>query len=78
MIKNAAGTLSVTSPDWRRSSVSLQEFHFSKEVGTPVFVLRARDPGPTLALSGLSFIDFMRDRALGFARLETELKRKGL
>ncbi len=47
---DAEATLSVVSPDWKKSPASLQELHFSKEVHTPVFLLRVRDPGPTLAL----------------------------
>jgi TIR domain len=78
VIKDAAGTLSVISPSWKRSKISLREFHFSEEAGTPVFLLKVRDPGPTLALSGLTFIDFTRDHADGFAKLDRELRRKGL
>lgn len=44
IITNAAGTLSVLSPDWKRSKTALQELHFSRDVQTPVFLLRVRDP----------------------------------
>jgi hypothetical protein len=37
VITNAEATLSVISPDWKRSPTSLQELHFSKDVQTPVF-----------------------------------------
>jgi hypothetical protein len=78
IIKEAAGTLSVISPNWKQSHISMQEFHFSRDVGTPVFLLKASEPGPTLALSGLTYIDFTRERDQGFSKLEKELKRKGL
>jgi hypothetical protein len=78
VIKDAAGTLSVVSPNWKQSQISLQEFHFSREVGTPVFLLKAGDPGPTLALSGLTYIDFTHEHDKGFEKLAKELRRKGL
>jgi TIR domain len=78
VIKDAAGTLSVISPNWKKSQISMQEFHFSRDVGTPVFLLKAGEPGPTLALSGLTYIDFTRERDKGFSKLDKELKRKGL
>jgi hypothetical protein len=78
VIKDAAGTVSVISPNWKQSKITRKEFYFSEEVGTPVFLLKVRDPGPTLALSGLTFIDFTRDHAKGFAKLDKELKRRGL
>jgi hypothetical protein len=40
--------------------------------------LKVRDPGPTLAIAGLTPIDFTGERNEGFASLEKELKRKGL
>ena len=52
VINDAEATLTVISPDWEKSPTSLQELHFSKEVRKPVFLLRVRDPGPTLALAG--------------------------
>jgi hypothetical protein len=78
VIKNAAGTLSIVSPDWKRSSTALQELHFSREVQTPVFLLKVRDPGPTLAISGLTYIDFANKRKEGFAELDGEMRQKGL
>ena len=56
IIKDAAGTLSIISPNWKQSQISMQEFHFSRDVGTPVFLLKVGEPGPTLALSGLTYI----------------------
>lgn len=78
VIKNAAGTLSIVSPDWKQSETAFQELHFSREVGTPVFLLKVRDPGPTLTISGRTFIDFMRKRDDGFTQLDAEMRRKGL
>jgi hypothetical protein len=77
-IKNAAGMLSVISPNWKQSQISLQEFHFSKQVETPVFLLKVGDLGPTLLLSGLTYIDFTHDLDKGFSMLNKELERKGL
>jgi hypothetical protein len=78
IIKNAAGTLSVVSPDWKRSPTAFQELHFSREVSTPVFLLEVKDPGPTLAISGMTYIDFIQHREDGFAQLDGEMRRKGL
>lgn len=78
VIKDAAATLSVISPNWKQSPDSLREFRFSKEVGTPVFLLKFHELGPTLALSGLTHIDFTRAQQDGFSKLDRELKRKGL
>jgi hypothetical protein len=78
IITNAAGTLSVVSPDWKRSPTAFQELHFSREVGTPVFVLKVREPGPTLAISGQTYMDFTQNRQDGFTQLDAEMRRKGL
>ena len=78
VITDAAGTLSVISPEWKRSATALHELHFSREIGTPVFLLKIRDPGPTLAIAGMTHIDFMVKRREAFARLDAEMKRKGL
>lgn len=78
VITNAEATLSVISPDWKKSPTSLQELHFSKAVHTPVFLLRVRDLGPTLALAGMTFIDFTGTRKAGFAKLDGEMKKFGL
>lgn len=52
--------------------------HFSREVGTPVFLLKVRDPGPTLAISGLTYIDFLGTSSDGFTKLDQEMQLKGL
>lgn len=78
IIREAVATLSFLSPDWKKSRTAVQEYHFSIEVGIPVFLLRVRNPGPTLVISGLPYIDFTQDHTSGFERLDRELSRKGL
>jgi hypothetical protein len=78
VIKGASGTLSVISPDWKRSPTAFKEMRFSERVGIPVFLLMAKDPGPTLAIEGLTFIDFTRTPDNGYERLDREMRRKGL
>jgi TIR domain len=78
LVIDDAGTLSVVSPDWKKSPRALQELHFSNEVGTPVFLLRLRNPGPTLALAGLTFIDFTEAPSSGFQKLASEMQAVGL
>ena len=78
VILNAAATLSVLSPAWKQSIWSVKEYLFSDEVGTPVFLLRAKELGPTLVIAGMPYIDFVVDPARGFDKLERELERKGL
>jgi TIR domain len=77
-IRDAEATLSVISPDWKKSKTALQELHFSNEVETPVFLLRLKDPGPTLALAGRTFIDFTQSQAESFLKLADEMLDVGL
>lgn len=77
-IRDAEATLSVISPDWKKSKTALQELHFSNDVETPVFLLRLKDPGPTLALAGRTFIDFTQSQAEGFQKLADEMLDVGL
>jgi hypothetical protein len=77
-ISNAEATLSVITPDWKKSPTALQELHFSKEINTPVFILKAKELGPTLILSGLTFIDFTTSHEIGFERLAKEMEEVGL
>ena len=78
VIKDAAATLSILSPSWKQSQWAVKEYLFSDEVGTPVFLTRAKVMGPTLVIAGIPYIDFVNDRATGFRNLERELNRKGL
>src|SRR5207253_2073719 len=57
-IQEAAATLSILSPDWKRSIWTVKEYLFSEEVGTPTFLLRVRDMGPTIITAGAHYIDF--------------------
>ncbi len=78
VIKEAFGTLSIVSPDWKLSDWTVKEFLFSEEVKTPVVLLRARDTEPTLIIAGRNYIDFVEDAEEGFKKLDKELERKGL
>lgn len=78
VIRGAAATLSVLSPDWKKSKWTAKEFLFSEQVNTPVFLLMAREMEPTLVTSGIPYIDFTRDEKQGFDKLDKELRRKGL
>jgi hypothetical protein len=78
VISEAVATLSILSPDWKKSRWAVKEYVFSDEVGIPVFLLRAKDVGPTLAVAGDPYIDFVKDRSSGFSKLGRELSRKGL
>lgn len=77
VIRNATATLSILSPDWKKSQWTVKEFLFSAEVETPVFLLMARDMGPTLVTAGIPYIDFA-DPERGFTSLERALRLKGL
>lgn len=70
--------LSVITPEWKFSEWTLRELAFARELRKPLFLLRFRNPGPTLALAGDTYIDFERDRPGGFRRLGVELDKKGL
>lgn len=78
VIKNASATLSVLSPDWKKSQWAVQEYLYSREVNIPVFLLMARAMEPSIVIAGLPYIDFTRDQVEGFDRLDRELKRRGL
>ena len=78
VIKEAVATLSVLSEAWKRSKWTVKEYFFSEEIGIPVFLLRAKEIGPTLAIAGIPYIDFVPDMRAGFSKLDRELKRKKL
>jgi hypothetical protein len=77
-IDEAEATLSVISPDWNRSEVAKDELAYSRKVGTPVFLLALKEPGPTLQLGRKTRIDFTGNHRHGFAELARALKRHGL
>lgn len=78
VINEATVTLSILSETWKRSQWTVKEFFFSQEIGTPVFLLKAKELGPTLAIAGMTYIDFTKDENAGFTKLVKELKRKRL
>lgn len=78
VISEAVATLSIISPAWKQSKWALKEYFFSEEIGRPVFLLKAKEVGPTLAIAGAPYIDFIREPNSGFEKLDRELKRKGL
>lgn len=78
VIREASATLSILSPDWKSSKWTAREYLFSEQVGTPIFLLQAREMEPTLLTAGVPYIDFVENKEIGFERLEAELKRKGL
>lgn len=70
--------LSILSESWKNSVWCVKEYFFAKEAGKPVFLLKAKELGPTLAIAGEHFVDFHKDENKGFQRLARELKRRGL
>lgn len=78
IIREATATLSILSSAWKQSQWAIKEYLFSEEVGTPVFLLKAKELGPTLVIAGMPYIDFIKSREIGFDKLAKELQRKGL
>jgi hypothetical protein len=78
VIQRAAATLTILSPAWKLSDWTVKEYLFSVEVGTPTFLIRSKEMGPTLVVAGAHYIDFVGNRDRGFAKLDRELKRRGL
>jgi hypothetical protein len=78
IIKDAVATLSIISPEWKLSRDAFKELHFSEEVGTPIFLIKVRDPGPTFLIAGRTYIDFSENEEDGFLKLDAEMKQRGL
>ncbi len=78
VISQAAATLSLLSPEWKRSTWAMKEHFFSDEMRVPVFLLRVKEVPPTLAIAGLPYIDFVLDPSEGFKHLDRELARAWL
>jgi TIR domain len=78
IIREATAVLSILSPSWKASRWTRKEYLFAEEVGTPVFLLKAKELGPTLIIAGSQFIDFTSESDSGFRKLGRELERKGL
>ena len=70
--------LSILSESWKKSVWCVKEYFFAKEAAKPVFLLRAKPLGPTLAIAGEHYINFDKDEKKGFERLAKEMKRRGL
>ena len=70
--------LTVISPDWKRSEWTQRELAFAREIRKPLFHLRFRNPGPTLAIAGDTYFDFERGEDDAFRKLGLELDKKGL
>lgn len=77
-MNDCALVLTVISPDWKRSEWTQREFAFAREVRKPMFHLRFRNPGPTLAIAGDTYFDFERGEEDAFRKLGIELDKKGL
>lgn len=75
---DSALMLTVISPEWKRSDWTQRELAFAREARKPLFHLRFRNPGPTLAIAGDTYFDFERDETDAFRRLGLELDKKGL
>ena len=78
VISEATATLCILSPSWKRSQWTIKEYLFSEEINTPVFLLKAKELGPTLVTAGIPYIDFTIDTQRGFEKLARELQRKRL
>ncbi len=77
-ISQAAATFCILSPDWKTSQWTPKEFLFALHIKIPTFLLMAREMEPTLILEGIPYIDFVKDRQEGLAKLDRELRRKKL
>ena len=78
VIMKAEATLSILSNNWKKSVWSKKEYHYSNDVGVPVFLLRFEDMEPSLVTAGIPYIDFSTSHDEGFSKLEVEFKRKNL
>ncbi len=77
-VVDSALALTVISPEWKRSEWTQRELAFAREIKKPLFHLRFRSPGPTLAIAGDTYFDFERGEVDAFAKLGIELDKKGL
>ena len=75
---DSALALTVISPEWKRSEWTQRELAFAREIKKPLFHLRFRCPGPTLAIAGDTYFDFERGEVDAFGELGIELDKKGL
>lgn len=78
VIQNATAVISVVSPAWSASKWTKREYLYAEDIGLPIFVVRIAKTDPSIILAGVTYIDFVREEAAGFTRLDGELRRKGL
>ncbi len=74
VIKAAAATLCVLSNAWRESEWTMKEYQFARDLGIPVYLLKAEEIAPTLMITGMLYIDFAGDKERGFRELGRELR----
>lgn len=74
-IMGSRAVFAVISENWKRSRWTLKEYFFAEDAGVPVFLLKAKPLGPTLAIAGMPYIDFATDETHGFSILEREFER---
>lgn len=72
-ISQSVATVCVLSESWRQSPWTMRELIFSQDIRKSVFLIKAKTFSPTLAISGLTFIDCTSDSRGGFAELMKEL-----
>ncbi len=77
-IKEASAVLSILSPHWKRSKWTIREYLYAEEIGSPIFLLKAKEMEPTLVIAGIPYIDFVGNTESGLLKLDKELNRKGL
>lgn len=78
VILDSAAVLSVLSEAWKRSKWTVREYFFAEEVEVPIFLLKAKPMGPTLAVAGAPYIDFVNSSERGFDKLDRALDRRKL
>lgn len=76
VIDGSVAVLSIISPSWKNSKWSTREYFYSDEIGKPIFLLRAKESKPILAIAGQPYIDFASDTKGGFLKLENELRKR--
>lgn len=76
VIDESIAVLSIISPSWKKSKWSTREYFYSDEIGKPIFLLRAKESKPILAIAGQPYIDFVKNPQNGYIKLEKELRKR--
>jgi hypothetical protein len=76
VITESIAVLSVISQSWKKSKWTTREYFYADEIGKPIFLLRANETEPILAISGQPYIDFAKNPRNGFIKLEKELTKR--